>query len=330
MSNKIYDEEFFNEEQKERYLKGLGDQTRVTYGRVLKRASILEVQHNKDLYNFNLYEISQLMKLLAPTTYQSSNAQLATIRKYLDWAISNDLRNDNINPLLATMTEEFINSFIDKTNKYLFTEEEINGIIGRTANFQDSALIRCLFEGIMGRGYSEILNILQKDLDPESNILVVRNKPASGQLEERNAVITDQLMGLLLGAGRQEVYYKGNGRSTHHLNEVKIVDSPYVFRPIDLNTKYTNATESTFVSRRIGNLGKWFGYSYLTPINIRKSGMVKYAFDLYNETGKFEREEIVTVCKRYNMNHNITTRLTKEFLNIETIESLYGKLNCCR
>jgi hypothetical protein len=325
MSNKIYDEEFYNEDQKERYLKGLLDNTYQVYSRILKRASLIEEPLKKDLYNFNLFEIGQLMKLLSPTTFLSSHSQLSNIRKYIDWGIKEDLRQDNINPLAVTITDEFVQSFVDTSNKYLFTDKEIVSIVGRITNFQDSALIQSLFEGIMGRAYSEILNMLKTDLSPEINVITVRNKPASGPIVERQTGVSDKLMGLLLAAARQDIYHSNNGTTESHLGQRKLIDTPYVFRPTVAHTKHFDVAEKTLVSRRIAMISKWFEYPYLTPINLRKSGMVRYAKELLDQTGKFEREEIVTVCKKFDLEYKVTTRLTKEFLNIETIESLYGR-----
>ncbi|QWU14342.1 hypothetical protein SAMN04487895_101644 [Paenibacillus sophorae] len=323
--NKIYEDKFFNKPQKDRYLKGLEESTYNTYSRVLKRASYLEEQLNKDLFNFNLYEIGQLMKLLSPTTFLSSKSQILTIRRYIRWAIKEDLRADNINPLDAALTDELIQSYVDTSNKYLFSDEEINSFIGRIVNPQDSALIQCLFEGIMGRAYSEILNILEKDVDRGNGYITLRNKPAEGPLETREIEISQKLMNLLYSAAHQTVYYKSNGNESVFIKarDAELIESPYVFRPVALNVKYIDNAPPNLVSRRIKKIAKWFDYPYLTPINIRKSGMLKYANELYRESGKFERTELMKVCRKFDIDYKGVNRLTTDFLNIETIESLY-------
>lgn len=324
MSNKIYDESLFNEEHKLRFLKGMGEASFLSHSRILKRASILEKQLEKDLYDFNLFEVSNLMKLLAPTTAPSSRNQLQNIKKYIDWAISNDLRFDNINPLLATMTEPFIERFVDHSRKYLFTDKEIDSIVGRIVNFQDSALIQCLFEGIMGRAYSEILNILQTDINPESNILIVRNKPAFGSLVEREVSISDKLLRLLQSAARQTTYSDNNGTSTGRVPIKELISNSYIIRPVDMHTKHMDVADSSLVSRRIRVISKWFDYPYLSPNNIRKSGMLRYAKELMDKSGKFDRIEVSAVCQKFNIDVKGSARLVSEFLNIETIESLYS------
>ncbi|WP_342423172.1 hypothetical protein [Paenibacillus sp. FSL E2-0178] len=325
MSNKIYDENFFNEEQKERYLKGLQESTYKAYSRILKRASNIEEQLNKDLYNFNLYEIGQVMKMLAPTTISASNVGLASMKGYIDWAIKNDLRDDNINPLSVTMTDEFVRSFVDTTNQYLFSYDEIISIIGRMANPQDSGVVLCIYEGIMGREYSEIRNILKDDIKGEENKITVKEETSEGSLIPREIEISDQLKSLLRRAALQTHYDKNNGNAAERYAIGLLNETPYVFRSIKSNIRYNDAIRGPVVWNRIKAAAEWFGYPYLNPMNIRNSGMVKYANDLYIASGKFEREEIVAVCYKFGVTSKITTRLTKSFLNLETINTLYPK-----
>lgn len=325
MSNKIYEENLFNKDQKERYLNGLRESTYKAYSRVLKRASNIEEQLNKDLYNFNLYEISQIMKILAPSSIAAATSALTCVRGYIDWAIKNDLRDDNINPLSATMTDEFIKSFVDSTNQYLFSYDEIISIIGRMANPQDSGLILCIFEGIMGREYSEIRNILKADIKDEENKIFVKEETSDGRLISREIEISDQLKSLLRRAALQDIYDKSNGNATGKFTTGYLNETPYVFRAIKSNLKYNDAVRGSVVWNRIKAAAEWFGYPYLNPINIRNSGMIKYANDLYIATGKFEREEITAVCIKFGLSTRITTRLTKDFLNLETINSIYSK-----
>ena len=71
MSNQIYEQGLYNRDQKEMFLKGLNLNTRATYERVLNRAKILEEQFNKDLYDFNIYEIEKVIHYINPGTLSS-------------------------------------------------------------------------------------------------------------------------------------------------------------------------------------------------------------------------------------------------------------------
>ncbi|WP_068617017.1 phage lytic cycle repressor MrpR family protein [Paenibacillus tuaregi] len=323
--NSVYDNVFYNEEQKTRYLKGLTERTYIVYSRILKRASYIEEQLNKDLYDFNIAEIEQFMNFLAPTTMTSSNDALSIIRAYIRWAIQEDLRKDNVNPLETVMSDSFIRKFVDTSVKMFFTKREIERLTGGLVNFQDSALVQCLFEGIMGNGYSEILNILKKDIDRDSNNLMVRNAAASGELQSRVIPVSSRLMNMLFSAANETIYHKNNGNPDVNLKakDGELIDNEFVFRAVKMNTKEYGRANSHLVSRRITNIGEWFDYPHLTPMNIKKSGMLWMAKQLVNQSGKLEREEVVEVCRQFRVDSKITTRLTRDFLNLNTINKLY-------
>ena len=327
MSNKIYDDGFYNEEHKEMYLKDLGEQTYTSYARVLKRAQYVEDQLGKDLYNFNLSEIEQLLTFLNPGSYSVSAGNINVIRTYIRWAIQQDLRTDNINPLDTIMSDNFINKFVDMTIKKLFTEEEINTIVGGLQSFQDAAIVQCLFEGIMGHGYSEILNILKSDIDRDSNILEVRNSPASGPMERRKVEVSSKLMNLLYSAANETEYVKFNGMSNAKAQKIELVDNEYVFRLLKLRVVNFDRASNHLILRRIKSIREWYGYPHLTASGIKNSGMLKLARDYYKTDKKLTRESIVKICKRFDVNHVATTRIRKDFLNVETIKELYPEVD---
>ncbi|OMD66777.1 phage lytic cycle repressor MrpR family protein [Paenibacillus odorifer] len=325
MSNKIYDNELYNKEQKERYLKGFPINTYGVNKRVLKRASYIEEQLNKDLYDFNLREIEQLLSFLAPKTMTSCHSSVVAIQSYIRWAIQEDLRKDNINPLDAVMGESYYMKFVDTSIKSLFTDIEIERITDRLVNSQDSAIIQCLFEGIKGTGYSEILNILKSDLSRESNIIELRDELNSGSMVRRKIEISDNLMDMLFDAANETTYQKNNGDSMAKAPESELVENEYVFRSSILNIKEYGRASSHLILRRLKAISKLAGQPQLTATNIQKSGMIKFGYDLYKERGVFDTEEIREVCSRFDIKINSSFRVRRDFLNINTIKSVYNE-----
>lgn len=151
MSNQTYNDYLYNKEQKERFLKDRTFNTREAYSRVLKRASSLEEEFGKDLYNFNISEIELLINYLAPTTLSSVQSATSPITVYIDWAIEQGLRTDNFNPLSTLIDREYLEKFIDKSNELIFSKDDIDDITCRLTNRIDAAVIQCLFEGLMGK-----------------------------------------------------------------------------------------------------------------------------------------------------------------------------------
>ncbi|MNK43727.1 hypothetical protein D3C87_624420 [compost metagenome] len=332
MSNKIYQDGLYNEQQKQMFLKGLTKNTHASILRILSRARVLEEQLNKDLYNFSLNEIERLIIYLNPTKLNSVVAAASIIQGYIRWAIEQDLRNDNINPLDIVFGDEYFNKFVDKTNQTVFSYKEITYIIDRLMNYQDAGIVLALFEGIVGKKYSEILNLLKSDVKKDSNTVVLKNDVNENTQETRIITVSNDLTNLLLKAAEQTVYYKNNGHPSENIKAPTsdLIDNDYIFRNSKLNTKENGSADAHLVLRRLTNVRKWFDYPFFNAINIRNSGMLYMAYQLYENNKKFGKAEFDAVCEHYNIsklknsNEFNASRLRKEFLNIETIERIYG------
>ncbi|MGG1650503.1 hypothetical protein ABHN03_25435 [Paenibacillus sp. NRS-1775] len=325
MTNEIYNEELYNEKQKLRFLKDMGSNTFTAYSRVLKRASRIEKKNNKDLYNFNLTEIEQLLNYLSPKTIQASITNGAIIEGYIRWAIKEDLRDNNLNPLDIVAETKYYKKFVDKTNKLIFSEEEINKIVYGLPSRQDAVIVQAIFEGIMGRNNTELLNLKITDVDPTNNTVLLRNINKDDVEEIRKIVVTEQLVAIIQKANDETLYKSifSTGR------EKKLVPSPYVIKGAGKAPKDDGQTGSSTIRNRIKNIGLMEGYDYLNAINIRNSGMLKMAKDIYARNKKLQREDIEAICIHFNVGitkdrHTIlSTPYTREFLNKETLLDKY-------
>lgn len=253
MSNKIYESGFYNEERKQMFLKGLTPNTLSTFSRVLNRAKMLEEQFGKDLYDFNIYEIEHLISYLNPRTMNSVLSSASIIQNYIRWAIEEDLRLNNLNPLDAIFGQEYYSKFVDRTNKLIFSKEEIDDMTGGLVNFQDSAIIHSIFEGILGKGYSEVLNLTIHDIDNENLSVLLRNNTKSNTWSERKLEVSGELISMLNMAYREEIYYKNNGNPASNLKAPtsKLISNDYVFRSAILNTKADGKADSHLILRRL-------------------------------------------------------------------------------
>ncbi|MGY5342943.1 phage lytic cycle repressor MrpR family protein [Paenibacillus glucanolyticus] len=333
MSNKIYESGFYNEEQKLMFLKGLKSNTLSTFSRVLNRAKMLEEQYKKDLYDFNIYEIERLISYLNPKTMNSVLSSASIIQNYIRWAIEEDLRINNLNPLDAIFGQEYYSKFVDKTNKMIFSKEEIDDITGGLVNFQDSAIIQSIFEGILGKGYSEVLNLTIHDINQEDSSVLLRNNRDQISFSERTLELTQELVIMLNNAFQEEIYYKNNGNPAANIKAPtsKLVRNEYIFRSAILNTKANGKADSHLILRRLKKIGEWYQQPFLTAINIRNSGMVYMAHQLRRRTGKFDKETFDIVCDRFNISkiknssdYN-ASRIRNDFLNIDKIIEVYGE-----
>ncbi|MFI2856861.1 hypothetical protein ACH6EH_06945 [Paenibacillus sp. JSM ZJ436] len=334
MSNRIYHQKLYNPEQKERFLKNFSSNTYDAYHRLLVKASSSEKRNGKDLYDFNLYEIERLMHYLSPGSLSSAMSYVCTIQLYIRWAIEQDLRTNNLNPLLV-VPDEFYSKFIDKSRKTIFTLSEIQTLEADLFNAQDAGILRCVFEGVSGKKYSEILNLTMKDVDIENCILTLHDDISENETLVRQIKVSQELITLLIKADKEDIYYKNNGNPSENIKAptAKLVESKYVFKNTQLNTKGNERADHYLILRKLKKVAQWFGWDYLTGSNIRNSGMLYMASRLYKVNNKLSKNEIDQVCEHFNISrindkpssYN-TTRLRKEFLNVDTILKYYGEI----
>ncbi|PYY28286.1 phage lytic cycle repressor MrpR family protein [Paenibacillus illinoisensis] len=332
--NKIYDDNFYNKDQKMRYLKDQLPSTQVAYARVLKRATIIEEPINKDLYDFNLDQIKQLLKLLRSRKLSTVVHYASIIQNYIRWAIEEDLRQDNINPLDAVPENEWYRQFVDNSIKTLYTEDEILNIIAGTVNFQDKVIIRGLYEGIYGRGYTELLNLKLKDINPDTLEVKLKEETSDG-VRYRDFVVTPLFYRLCVRADAETEYLKNNGITAEYtrIETHDLIESDYVVKTV--NNSRSNAlnnerSETSLVSRKLKKIAKWHGQDGLTPTNIRNSGMLNMAYNIYMGNGKkdLKQEDYYAICDKYNLFRTkdgkfTYSRLKSDFLNIENIKTVY-------
>ncbi|WDQ34945.1 hypothetical protein PTQ21_12165 [Paenibacillus marchantiae] len=337
--NKIYDESFYNSAVKERYLKNQSQAARISYGRVLKRASSIEAKLGRDLYDFNLGEIKQVLLLLKSTKMTTITATGIIIQNYIRWAIEQDLRTDNINPLDAVSSDEFYRQFLDTSEPTLFSHDDIMDWVDECINHQDKLAILGISEGIYGRQYSELLTlkmdrVREVSSDTLSYEVELFNESSDGSKESRVIPISNKLYNIMRIANNEEVNFKNNGLEFEGMRNNKnyLTKTDYIVRgAADARTKVEGnvPAASALINRRIKKISELYQVPTLTPTNIRNSGMLYTAHELYKESGKLGKEEYYAICERYNVGRTrdggyVYARLKKDFLNMENLELLYG------
>lgn len=337
--NKIYDESFYNSAVKERYLKNQSQAARISYGRVLKRASSIEAKLGRDLYDFNLGEIKQVLLLLKSTKMTTITATGIIIQNYIRWAIEQDLRVDNINPLDAVSSDEFYRKFLDTSEPILFSHDDIMDWVDECINHQDKLAILGIFEGIYGRQYSELLTlkmdrVREVSSDTLSYEVELFNETSDGSKESRVIPISNKLYNIMRIANNEEVNFKNNGLEFEGMRNNKnyLTKTDYIVRgAADARTGVEGSVPaaSALINRRIKKISELYQVPTLTPTNIRNSGMLYMTHRLYNESGKLGKEEYYAICERYNVGRTrdggyVYARLKKDFLNMENLELVYG------
>lgn len=321
MSNKIYEDGFYNEYQKNRFLDNYPEETARVYGRIFTRSKESEELLGKDLYDFNIMEIEQLLNHLNPLRSSTSQGNMFVVQAYIRWAIEEDLRSNNINPLDGLTGKDYYEKFVDATKKLFFTEDELRTIIGDCKNYQDSVILQLIFEGVWGSGYAELLNLKESDIDFENNTLKLENEKGQKRVLTN---LSDLCIKLTRGALDEKIYHKKNGYPdpmSRGRGFSDLVKNKYVLKTSNTNNQDDSGkAEKHLIFRRLSSMSEIHGIPYLNGANIRNSGMLKMAKNLYKEFGRLEREEYTLMEEKFNISKG---KIIKEIINIDNILKYY-------
>ena len=324
MANRLYYNEMFNTEIKERFLDKFTDTTSKTYQRIFLKNANLEEAFRTDMGNFNTEQIEQVLYNLNPPTINASKINLSIVKTYIDWFIKEGLRENNINPLAGiAITEESLYKFVNKSIDLYITDKQMMQVEDVCVNPQDSVIFRLIFEGVMGEGCSELLNLREKDVDVLNNTLTLKGR-------EKKLVVTERCIELIKDAIKQEVYMKKNGEC--ELEQVsgkgyvtpflKMAENDYIIRSSITKTDNMFEANKHVIYRRINNVRDIIGVPALTVKKIQVSGMLKMAKDLLEEDGMLEKDQYLKIAERFNIDKE-KWRFLKNLVNISNINKIY-------
>ncbi|MCR8641457.1 integrase [Paenibacillus sp. N1-5-1-14] len=321
MSNILYEDKMYNGEVKELFISEYGLGTQKILNRIFKISQASENDLGKDLFEFNREELRLLFFLYRAKTEYSSKANVSWVQKYIDWAIEEGYY-DGMNPL-DTVDTKWKEQFVNKSIKKYWTDREVEKIIDSLVNYQDRVVVILPFNGVRGVGNCEIINLQVHDVDAFNEKLSLRD--SDGKVA-RTIPVSEKCIKLCEAALKEDVYEKKNGNASPDIKapNASLVDNNYVVKSAITRTDHHDEAEKNVVHRRLTNISKSIDEPQFTPLNIIYSGMLAMAKDLYLKNGKLEDEEYRKICEQFNVSvEQSLYRLKSEFLNIETIKSLY-------
>ena len=323
---------YYNQEVKERYLEQFdNEQSKHIYQLPLKKAKEFEESLGKDIYEMNLNELTDLLYSFKPTSTNAAYHNFLRISNYIDFAIENGYAKSNISEFaVISDTVEWNKKFVANYMNTFFTREEILEMVDDLYNAVDGAILLSLFEGLGGKGYSELINLEIKH--------VHRGDPATVRLfesadKERTIKISNELVEILHKANMESEYVANNGEINEldgrHISDY--IESDKVFKKSKKGANAQEGLNSFFVQRKFAFFKKVFESDYLRPKNIVHSGMMYMAHKLYQESGKFDREEILKIAEQFDtpwVKSGSTTyrnvSIIKNIVDIPEFEKMYG------
>ncbi|MED4730973.1 hypothetical protein P9597_23130 [Aneurinibacillus migulanus] len=336
MSNKVYEDILYNEDKKNKFLSQYNKQTQTIYRQSFIQSRLEEERLEKDLGEFNLSEIEELMYAFNPLTIAASKARASVIRTYIDWYISNgymEKAQTNINPMSTIDAETWYEKFVNKEEVLYYSEEQIRAAVDNAVNYQDKAIIQLLFEGAAGKWLSELRNLKEEDIDWDNSILTLYDSDEGIRNEETKRLFfaSDKLMSILEKAIAEKEYQKKNG-TTEARNPVSdLLENGYVLKPARTRNEYEERIEQHVIYRRLSVLAELYDMPYLRAKNITRSGMLWMAKQILDRDGVLEKPQYIEIADKFNISFVTIGKTTmrswvplKQFINIESLNRIYG------
>jgi hypothetical protein len=319
----------FNPTIKEEFLETYdnpGTQTTIAY--LFYKAKETEEMKYRDLYDFTIDDIEELLYDLKPLTNTVSASYGRILSSYISWAISpKNLIKSNINPLTSKPTDWYA-KFVDKSKKLYFSEEEIDQMTDELPNAQDQVIVQLLFEGVFGYKLSELSNLHYYDINWNTNEIELKDERKE---EKRTIKVSDKCIRLIKSAYQELTYSSFGGKKDR---ELTLMESDYILKNIASGrTKNKHGVDNHTIYRKLTSISEYFNYPYLTAKSIFRSGMIKMAKDLFIEEGKLETEQLYKIAERFGYNkvwfngeqtdyYNISP--FRDFINRENILQMYN------
>lgn len=302
----------FNSDIKEDFLNSYDDEgTRRNYLRIFTKTEPLESKLNKDLYEFDNEEMDKLLKSFDSRNRATLESYARYISSYLKWSVAQGYAVVNI--LEDLRPNDFL-QFIIREEKYI-TPKYLNRLENLMENYQDAVISRLIFEGVGGRGFSEILNLKESDVDFDKNILTLTEDTPKGQ-NIRKLKVETHTIELIRGALNQRRYLKRNGNGVGRGSFLELRDNGYVVKTAVTNAETNEATGIDTLYRRLRTIEKELGLDSFKAKFIQRSGVINMASKLLKDYSDIDTKTLEKIAKRYKINtvHTMKSYVTEENL----------------
>ena len=328
-SRSLKDKGMYNEEIKLKFLEEQysSEDSRRILAYIFYNSRRTEEQLGKDLYNFNINDITALLKDLSPRNTNVARSNGSVISAYINWSAENGYRQSNDNPLHGVLPS-YYEDFVGERKLYL-SKNQIDEIIEEIVNAQDSVILKLLFDGASGTKMSELLNLKKSDINWDTNSL----KLTDDKYGDRELVVTDECMKLLNRAIDEKSYYSKNGTVEGKKSEIDLVDNEYVLRNIKVGAYGEGKGNPSLIYRRMDMIQELLdtGLESFTSKSITKSGMIYEGYRLFLEDGEIGSEQLSKVAEKFGVRkikvgeyEYYNTSILGKFINRENILELYG------
>lgn len=305
-----YKSEVYNQEIKDMFIDWIDIEKYPPrwWERVFEKTKILEEKYGKDLLNFTTEQIIEFYKFLDINSLESLMIYNINLVKYGNWALGEHLIIDGQNHFSEINNENLaacINT--SELGKSILTYKGLRQLMGQLYNYQDRFIFFCLFEGIKGKEYSEILNLKMSDIQNDKV-----------HLKNRTIVVNKDFKAIAKEADMETEYITLTQRPIDLIPSLTIYKEKYNSRGIDPGrTVYATIvrgikmadTSSAITASSIYNSGLIY---YLNQLATAEKVSVETLLDDFEY-----RDKTQPILDKYKFNINLKKRFVlkyKEYL----------------
>lgn len=304
------------------------------YWQLLKIAET-EFDKNKDLFDMDFNEIFELLEGIECSSVNSAINHINTYKRYIQYCQDRGYTNRNALAETEDPLSEIAQQVVADFKNQRYTREKLmTEMVDELTNYTDGALLLALFEGIKGKGFSELLTLRMTEenfKELEDGRFKVHLYEAETH-KERDVIISRELYRLLDLANKQTAYRTNNKDEDV---ETPFNESEFIFKKAKKGKQgNSQVLDRHFITRKFVFFKKEFGNGNLTADDIVQSGMMDMAYRLYLENGKLGREELLQIGEQYdtlmatsdgeNFYRNITH--LKRLIFTESFKKMYGNI----
>lgn len=300
----------YNKENKERFLASVGIDKYPNrwWERLFEKSNDLEEYRGKDLFCFTTNEILEFYKILEAKTLSPLLVVNINLMKYGDWGLSEHLVVDGQNHF-REIDKELLMQCISKVRlqNSLLLGNSFKEFINELYNDQDKYIFWCLYEGIKGKNYEEIINLKMDDIDESKGIV----HTCTG----RKVKVSQDFINICKIADKETVYISINEKMIE--KPLKISGCIYKEKS---NSRSIDIKRSVYaaISR---NISYFLNNSSISSKTIRDSGLIMALNERAEKYNMTVRELLsvdnVKYCEdiiyKYNFNIDVKARFCTEY-----------------
>ncbi|MCD3319495.1 hypothetical protein G8V07_11425 [Clostridium botulinum D/C] len=299
----------------------------------------IEEELNKDLYDFNVRDIDQLLYSLQSTTEGSINVRISLLKQYVDFCIRHGFRSNPINFFEDLNSKKYVSKSAWRY-KYI-SKQQLLYICQQLQNYQLSIIPILSFMGVLGRELCQMRYLKNEDVDLDNKIL---NIPGYEEVNEKTGEITvisdktltidDDFIPFFRGAMATSFIYNFAPVQRKRKRDIIMVNTnnPYLVKQVLYEEDENKPVSRAMIYNRFIAMKDYFKneawlVSKLTPVALEQSGMIEKLRQVEEVTDKVTTEDYLRLMEEYNKKPNSRYTIKRLFEEIRKNEEEEKVLN---